>query len=293
MKHALIIVNPAAGNHSANAILPAIKSCLAEHGFVSQHLLTSQSHEFHISLAKAIKTQAVDLLLIVGGDGTANLVLNALPHFNICVGLLQVGSGNDFGRALHFPKNWRDQLKNILHCKKALTIDLWTCNNRLFLNGTGLGFDGKVAHEVLKLRKARKNHKWRYWLVILKELFSYRSQIFTISSEKGNSSQSTFLLTAGNGVAFGGGFYLTPKASLHDQLLDICCIKGVNVLQRIMRMPFIPLGKHTNMQVVHYSQTATLKVTCTETVWAHIDGEPFQDKAFTFSISPHKLRLLC
>lgn len=270
--------------------LKQVTAWLREKGKHFTTLETSLEPSFSSKLSDSIAPNKPDLLLILGGDGTFCDILNTLHDFSIEVGLVQCGTGNDFSKAISYPKSIEKQLERVFSAHPQ-TLDLWTCNNRRFANGVGLGFDGSVAHKVMALRKKGASGKLAYWKTILGTIFTYKHHSFALTLDNESFSSDAFLITVANGKSFGGGFQLTPKALVDDELLDVCIIRKVSVLQRILRLPFIPIGKHTSMSVVRYQQVKSISISSPSPVEAHIDGEPFVDQTFDFKLFNQKLLL--
>lgn len=270
--------------------LKQVTDWLIEKGEHFTTLETSLESGFSNTLSETIKRNKPNLLLILGGDGTFCDIINALSDFSIEIGVIQCGTGNDFSKAISYPKNLEGQLERIFN-SAAKAIDLWTCNERRFANGVGLGFDGSVAHKVTALRKKGARGKLVYWKTILATIFTYKHHSFEIVLNNESFSLDAFLITVANGRSFGGGFQLTPKALVDDELLDVCIIRKVSVFQRLLRLPFIPFGKHTGMSVVRYEQVKTAGISSSSSIEAHIDGEPFVEQSFQFSLFDQKLLL--
>lgn len=229
-------------------------------------------------------------ILVVGGDGTFHEVINGMPHFDINVGVIQSGTGNDFSKALGKSLTMSQQIERAVMAEPK-PIDLGLCNEMLFHNGVGIGFDGKVAHRANELKAEQKGSVLSYYQAIAEAIATYKPVPLTIKGVKETTDIKTFMITVANGVAFGGGLRVTPKASVIDGELDVCCIDEVSVLGRLWRLPILLAGKHTQLNKVSYFKTKNIEIEASHEVPAHIDGEIFTGKQFKIGLAPQKLLL--
>lgn len=223
-------------------------------------------------------------LIVVGGDGTLNESMNALSDFELPVGLIQAGTGNDFSKNFYQKYDLPKQIEVAVNGTVKL-IDVGVCNGRYFLNGVGIGFDGAVTRSMLENNKNNKGHL-SYFSEVLKLLFKFKAPFIQVESAQQNFQDQAFLTTIGNGTTFGGGFKLTPYAVTDDGLLDVCIIKKSAVAQRIFRMLAVLQSRHPEMDICEYYKTERLFIQCNEKVDAHIDGEWLFTDRYNISIMP-------
>jgi YegS/Rv2252/BmrU family lipid kinase len=228
-------------------------------------------------------------LWIVGGDGTFHEALNGLKTFDIPVSVIQTGTGNDFVKAIGRNCTPEIMLERAISAEPK-PIDIGICNGKLFHNGVGIGFDGSVAHRAAELKTETSGSVLSYYRAIAEGIFGYKGFEMKIETEAKSSFSKTFMLTVGNGIAFGGGMKVTPKAKLNDRLFDVCHVEKISVLGRIWRLPFLVAGKHTKLPKVNYFNANHIKITSSQELTAHIDGEIF--KAATFDIKMADFKLL-
>ena len=169
MKNYLIIVNPVSGKRS-------------NHSKIEQlfQVFESSNHKFEIintTDAKRADQMIRDRLspshthvIIAGGDGSVNEAINGLDDFNRPFGILPLGSGNDFVKNLP-----RSSGLEYLLSDNHIEVNIGKCNNRLFLNGVGAGFDGQIILNMLKQKTLFKGHAAYYYHVI-KILSSFRER---------------------------------------------------------------------------------------------------------------------
>lgn len=288
MKHLFVLANPTAGRGKTAVLLPQIEESLAAQN-ISYKLFTTQRKNMAQNIFDQHFNDDFTDLLIVGGDGTFHDAINSLPRFDIPVGLVQSGTGNDFSKVLGGSVRLSHQLQRALTAAPK-AIDLGFCNGMLFHNGVGIGFDGAVAHRAAEL-KAKGGGVASYYRAIAEGLFGYRGVSMMSKGIKERCDCKTFMTTVANGVAFGGGLKVTPKASITDGLLDVCHVDGLTVGGRLWRLPFLVAGMHTRLSKISYLQTERIVIEGPEELPAHIDGEIFKASRFEISLARQKLYL--
>lgn len=287
-RRVFVLANPTAGRGKTARALPTITSALKDKGLdFSLHNTTGQGTVQGL-LQKHLNASFTEIL-VVGGDGTFHELINALPHFDLPIGLIQSGTGNDFIKALDGGKSLRHQLDRALMAS-AKPIDLGICNGKLFHNGVGIGFDGQVANRAAEL-KGKGGSVWSYYQAIAEALFSYKGVSMHLEAQDESREGMKFMTTIANGVAFGGGLKVTPKASITDGLLDVCEVNRLSVAGRLWRLPFLVAGKHAGLPKINYFKTQEITISGPNEMPAHIDGEVFGAKHFQIGLSKHKLLL--
>jgi diacylglycerol kinase (ATP) len=223
---------------------------------------------------------------ILGGDGTLHHFINNYPALNIPISIFNGGTANDFHWMVYGKIRLEDQVNKVLHSEPTF-IDAGTCNGRLFLNGAGIGFDGAIVKDVIG--KTKLNGKLSYMVSILKNVFFYKEFHAEIKLENATVTQACFMINVANGKRYGGGFTVTPKASVTDGLLDINIVGRVFPLKRIRYLPVIEKGKHLDLPFVLYKQEPKVHIKTDRIIDAHLDGEYFSANEFTIECLPKKI----
>lgn len=228
---------------------------------------------------------------VSGGDGTLHLFINSLPQtmWHLPVAVIPSGTGNDF------VKNYvgKPVLENCLDI--ALNgidqpVDVWQCNNRLFIHGFGVGFDGRIVESMLQSPSWFSGF-FAYYYHVIKHLFTYREQEFTLTANGKTISFPCFMVTIANSTTFGGGFKITPKAIITDGLLDVCAINKVSIIKRGRCLKMVEKGTHLHLPVLNYFTTDRVGLKLPQTMPAHIDGELFYDDYFEITPFIQKLHI--
>ncbi len=163
----------------------------------------------------------VDIFVAIGGDGTISTVARNLINTEKVLAIFPAGSGNGFSNETKFSKNL-DELLEKLNAKKSRKIDTFTINDRLSINVSGTGFDGKVVKEFEKTTRGFKN----YIKVSLKTFFSYKPIKVKFFDEKYKEYNGKYLMVnIANTRQFGNNAYIAPNASKSDGLVDMVLVK--------------------------------------------------------------------
>ncbi len=279
-KKILVIANPASGKGEAKKIAPVVRQELIKRKREYKFFITTRPLEAS-EITRKNKKRGFSDIIVIGGDGTFNEVLNGLGKSKIPLGFICTGSGNDFGRNFFRHMSIKEQIGVALE-GRIKKIDVGICNKQYFLNGVGIGFDGRAVEEMMKKGKILKGH-WAYLYVVLKQILTYKEPLVTIKIKKEVLQERIFLVAVCNGTSFGGGFKLTPDAKFDDGLFDVCLIKPINILGRYKNLRKVEKGTHTALEFVKMFRTKEIIVESEEEVVAHLDGEfigpgPFQIK---------------
>ena len=223
-------------------------------------------------------------LCVAGGDGTINEVINGLRPGAHPVGILPLGTGNDFARVLGI-RTMRDTLDALLRDSRkpvdAVCADVVDeeehAFSRRFINTLGVGFDAAVAVDVSRRRFG--SGILPYLLAVLRVLRHYRPVPSTVILQNRELAASLFLACIGNGTTSGGGFMLTPHARVDDGVLDLCHVRAVGIMRVLQVLPLALKGTHVNAPEVTYHQAAHLDIHLDDPLPVHVDGEILTHRA--------------
>lgn len=281
LKKVLIILNPMAGKGKSLLDLPEVTTYLNSLGFEIELYQTVKNGDY-IGINNAIIVQvSLYAIVVMGGDGTLNDVVNGLPqNYQTPMLVLPCGSGNDFATFWHGKISNKEILQKLIE-PKVLKVDCGKCNDRLFINGLGIGFDGWVAgkaNDGPQFLPASLKYHW----AILRGLFTYKS-FYT------NLGQSLIIAIA-NGSSYGGGFKIAPNADPCDGRLDLWQIRPISVAQRPFYLNRIKKGHHASLPGPYqYSSIESITIISYKSLPAHLDGEYFESHTFTIQVLKGKV----
>jgi diacylglycerol kinase (ATP) len=226
---------------------------------------------------------------IVGGDGTLNYFINHYPQFGLPMAIFAGGTGNDFHWMLYKDISTKEQVEKVLDATPK-PVDAGICNGHLFINGIGIGLDGKVVQDLLG--KNKWNGKLSYYAVVLKNIFQYKEFSYTLNNEELNKTGKSLIINVANGKRLGGGFLINPEGEINDDMLEAIIIGNVSPLKRLRFLSSIEKGKHTKLSIVTYLKTSGLHIKTGKITPAHADGEYFDASEFTIECLPAKFSFL-
>lgn len=283
------IVNPVAARGKAVTI-----------GNKLNELCKAKGLDFELEFTKKRK-QATELafeaadkfecIVAVGGDGTINEIVNGIVGKNVKLGIIPVGSGNDFVKAINIPLKLNAALDTLLALNTSF-VDVGKAGTVYFQNGLGIGFDAWVVEESLKVTKLRGNAIYLY--SVLRTIYGYQAPFMHCSYDNQMREEKLFMISVGNGTSMGGGFKLTPFAKLDDGLLDLTIIKDLTKWEIYQNLISVYFGKHTRMPQVTIGRTKKLQIESEEGFAAHVDGEllSLNIKSLEITIIPKSLEII-
>lgn len=245
-------------------------------------------------------------LVVVGGDGTANEVINGMHDFDrIRFGYIPTGSGNDLGRGLKLPKDPRKALDGILKAREPFRMDLGLVTDgagreRYFAISTGIGIDAEVCRQALtsKLKKFL-NHlglgSLTYVLLTVKSLFTMPTTELDISFDGGEKKRiSRMIFVAGMIHPWeGGGVPMAPRADCQDGKLSVCCVYGIPRWKAFFLLPRLVQGKHEGLKGFEIVDCRQYELKIMGPMAVHGDGEHLGEQTHvTCRCLPGKLQVM-
>jgi diacylglycerol kinase (ATP) len=263
-----LILNPAAGRGMVSRVESGLLKAVGDQlGDVQIH--RTESHGHATQIAETLK-QENSLVIIAGGDGTIYETVNGLVGGNCTLGIIPIGSGNDFVKMLALPLNYEKAIE-VIKRGYIMKMDLGKVGDNYFANGLGMGFDADVVIESLKVKKLRGPLIYLY--SVLKALQHYRNRVITLTVDGKKENRQVFMINVGNGEYLGGGFYLTPGARIDDGILDVCIIQSLSLREVLMHLPKAMKGRHILLPQVQFFRAKELIVESVEGIPVHADGE--------------------
>jgi len=235
-KH-LVIVNPNAGKGKGKKDWEKISGLLKKEGFIFETVFTKQRHHA-IDLTREYIENGYRKIIVVGGDGTMNEVVNGVfgqkkvPVSQIILGMITVGTGNDWGRMFNIPVDYSEAISTLKKCstfmQDAGIVKYYTGvkrESRYFINIAGLGFDALVVEKTNRQKDRGRKGVLLYFWNILANLLYYKFTITEITVDGHHIKNETFTISIGIGKYTGGGMMQTPNAIPDDGLFDLTVIK--------------------------------------------------------------------
>ena len=282
MEKVAFIINPFSAKKNYQPFLDSLKKKVQNPYYIisesiedTQQYILNHFDEFEIFVA-------------IGGDGTISTVAKHLINTEKILAIFPAGSGNGFSNETNFNKNL-DELLEKIKAKKSRKIDTFTVNDKLSINVSGTGFDGKVVKEFEKTERGFKN----YIKVSIQTFFNYKPikvKFFTENFQQYNGKY--LMLNIANTRQFGNNAYIAPKASKSDGLVDLVLVKKFPLTYS----PFFAFRMFTKRlkddDYVTYLPVSEIEFKVSTKNW-HLDGEFNKIKSpVHVKVLPKSLRIL-
>jgi YegS/Rv2252/BmrU family lipid kinase len=243
-------------------------------------------------LAREAVAAGHELVLAVGGDGTANEVAEGLLGSEAVLGLVPVGSGNGLARALRIPLRARPAME-VLGTAVVRRMDVGLAGGRVFLNVAGAGFDATIGAAFHRHgTQGGRRGVWTYVRLGLAHV-GYQAQRWTLSGDGPAWSGCALVVVFANGPQYGGGAWIAPRARLDDGRLDVVVIEEGPRLGLLLAASRLFTG--TVERYTRYRGFPAQAVTLDgpEHYDYHRDGEPEQGSGrLEVRLRPRALRIL-
>jgi diacylglycerol kinase (ATP) len=236
--HWFIIVNPISGKRIYRRRLKSLQAALQTCKQTSEIQLT-QYKGHAVELARQAVNEGYKQLIVVGGDGTLNEVINGIFSSNctsteeITLAAVPSGTGNDWIRQWNI--TGKTNLLDYFQSRKRILVDVGLITEKetqekqrhFFLNAAGLGFDGDVVYCADLLRKWIGAQSWGYQISIFISVFLLRYKHLSIETEQEKIKGDVLTICVGNGCYTGGGLMQTPKANPSDGVFDMMLVQRI------------------------------------------------------------------
>jgi diacylglycerol kinase (ATP) len=266
------LVNPAAGRGSGAARLDLLRRLAAEAG---AELQVSESAEDLTARARRAASDGVDRLVVVGGDGTMHHAVQGLAGSSCALGLVSLGSGNDFASVLGIADDLSAAVEAAVS-RPPRAMDLGRVSgpagSRWFDMYCGVGFDSEVTRRANRVRLVRGPAIYP-WAVI-KTLFGFRAPAFRIEHDGGVIDEPGMFVTVANGPTYGGGMRIAPDARLDDGILDLVFVRKVSRVKLLRVFPKVYSGEHVHLPEVEILRTRRARIRLDREMEIYGDGEP-------------------
>jgi len=286
----VVILNPAADRGRAGGRGPEIRKALDASG-LKYELLHTERPGHASELARAAVEAKASVVVAAGGDGTVNEVAQGLVGTQVPLGVLPIGSGNDYARALGIPKDLAAAAQRIAKGNQK-AVDVGRVEGRYFLNSMGMGIDGQIALDYKRMRLLRGELGY-LWATIL-EILRFRSFEAEIEGDGWRFSDRLLAMAVMNGPYAGGGFYLAPEARHDDGMFDIVFVGNYPRVVRFSVLPKTRDGSYLALKRVQVRRGARVTVRTERPLPVHMDGELFPEPTCELSVElfPQALSVL-
>jgi len=293
-----IILNPSAAKGAALKLKPELEQALNEKG-LDYHLVVSEHPGQPIVLAKKACDQNYDVIVSVGGDGTANEIINGLMAAKTegktlpKLGLIPAGRGNDFAGSMGVPPELKSAV-DVLVAGKSNVIDIGEViggdypNGKYFGNGIGIGFDTVVGFEAAKLPSFLSGTPG-YIIAALKTIFLYfNAPLLRIKLDDQELEMPCLIVSVMNGIRMGGTFMMAPESKPDDGLFSLMIVSQTGRIEVLKLITKIMSGTHVGHPKVSMPLSSSLEITALNgSLPVHADGETICEQGNSLRVRMH------
>ncbi len=288
----VLLVNPAAGGGRGKSRAAALAPLLVQAGAIVT-VRVAHSPEESADAAHEIVTSGADVLGVVGGDGTVNLVLPALRGARTALAIIPTGTGDDNARTFGHDLKGETAMAEMIASGPVRDVDLGIATadgvERPFLSVLCAGFDSAVNARANAL--TWPGGQARYVRAVLETLYSFSPIGYTLSIDGGEPRElNGMLMAVGNGPTYGGGMKVCVGADPADGLLDVTILKELSKAGFLRAFPKVYSGTFTDHPAVEQLQARSLRIQGDAVAFA--DGEHFGDLPVDIRLEPGALRVV-
>jgi YegS/Rv2252/BmrU family lipid kinase len=299
-----LILNPQAGSGKGAEDKDTIVGLLQQHGFnFSLHTSVYPGHLAKITI-EAIK-KGYRKIISAGGDGTINEIVNGIfaqkvvEPSRICLGVIPVGTGNDWIRTFGIPSDYESAIK-VLQVGKTcfqnigkICITRKKSKIRYFANMAGFGFDAMVTENANKLKIAGEKGLKVYIKSLFNSYLRYKSSRVTMVLDEYNKvEKSLFSASVGIGKFSGGGMMQVPSADPFGDEFHVTVIGKINLWTLIKNIPGLYNGKFISDSKVSCFKSKKITIKDNPGLLAEVDGENIAPGSFVIELMPKALHVV-
>src|SRR5215216_716741 len=266
-KHIALVIH---GSRADRADVRHLVSWVRDKGHFVESMITFNAGDAAAFAADAAQ-RGVDVVAAAGGDGTLNEVVNGLDGYDVPLGIIPLGTANDFARQVGIPAD-ADHAMDVILQRKPRRLDTASLNGRRFLNVSTAGVGAQATAETPPEVKESLG-PIAYAISGMRKLADFRAQHARFVGD-GFTYEGEFLMFAvGLTRSTGGGTMVTPMASTTDGLMDLCIVEGMSRGEFARIVLRVKRGEHIGQDGVHYVQVKAVTVEGREPIAVNVDGE--------------------
>lgn len=303
-KQWLVILNPHAGCGMGAEDKGKLISSLDSYK-ISYTLITSDFPRHAISLTVKFIELGYRKIIVCGGDGTLNEVVNGVfiqestKVSNITIGVIPVGTGNDWVKTFGIPVNYNEAIKTILE-NKTVEQDIgkivYNSNNeictRFFANIAGFGFDAMVAEKANSLKEKGKKGFLVYIQSLVSSFYNYKTCKTKIAIDNTEIEDYVFTASIGIGRFNGGGMMQTPFAVPNSGKFQVTLVKKIGFFGILLNLRGLYSGEYVKDRRVSVFHGRKVTINGANTIQGEVDGENLGNSNFHIRMLDERLRVI-
>jgi len=299
-----LVLNPASGGGQGGRAWPSVEKELNAAGISFQLYRTKKSYDAIDAVKSAIEN-GFRKILVVGGDGTLSEAANGILKQQtvasslITLGILPLGTGNDWGRTYNLSNSIKERIQLIKEeftifqdAAKISYLGNGTSGNGWFMNMAGCGFDAQVALEANLAKAQGKSGVMVYIGKLVKTLFSFEAVNCKVMMDGQEENVELFAVLCGIGRYAGNKMNLVPMADPADGLFDVTLIRKISKLKVILNLPKLFNGKLLSISEISHHRCKYVKIMPEKQMMLETDGESVGEAPAEMRILPGALKVV-
>lgn len=284
-RRALLAVNPSARSGSAS-IDTAIERLQAG-GISIEHTFRGPAEGLRAFIRE--HRDDVDCAIVGGGDGTISCAVGPVLEAGLALGVLPLGTANDFARTLGLPQD-PVGAADVIAAGLTRHVDVGDVNGMPFLNVASIGLSAALARSLTKETK-RRYGPLSYLIVSMQVVLRARSVSGVLRWPGGSARFRTLQLAVGNGRYYGAGMSVAPDARIDDGLLDLYSLETTRLWRLAILAPALRAGTHHLEPDVRSERGPWFEVITSRPRHLNIDGEIRGMTPARFTVRPKALEV--
>jgi diacylglycerol kinase (ATP) len=289
-----VLINPSARHGLGARAADTAVATLRARDIVVTEMIGRDEAEAR-ELAREAASSGPDAVVVVGGDGSVRLTLDAIGGTGVPIGLIPAGTGNDHARALGVPTGDPVAAAGIIadgHRRRfdLAVITLADGSSTVFGTVAATGLDALVTERANTM--AWPKGQLRYPLAAVVELARMKRFHYRITVDDKTFERDLILAAVGNTASYGGGMHITPDAAVDDGLLDLTLVAHGSRLKMIGLFPTMYSGKHIRHKEVEQFRGTRIVLDCSPTAPIYADGDRIGQLPATIELRPGAVTFL-
>lgn len=220
----------------------------------------------------SLSAQSSSVVIACGGDGTAQSIARGIHGTNALMGLIPVGSGNDFAKSIGLKtKQPVEYYLDVILKQQVIPVDVPVINDQIFINTAGIGFDGLTNYYASGFKSLKGIMK--YTFAGLKAFLNAKPLVVSGTIDGSSFDRKVWLVAVANGAIEGGKYLISPTSINSDGLLELVIVPAYNRLKLGLAFILLSLGRSipdTFSELITFKE-AFIKIA--DPHFIHLDGE--------------------
>jgi diacylglycerol kinase (ATP) len=275
-KHIALVIH---GGRAGREDVRHLVNWVREKGHYVEPLVTFEAGEATAFASDAAR-RGVDVVAAAGGDGTINECVNGLDGYDVPLGIIPLGTANDFAKQVGIPAD-ADHAMDVILQRKPRRFDTATLNGRRFLNVSTGGIGAEATAETPASAKESLG-SFAYAITGIRKFADFEPNHGKFTGENFSYEGKFLMFAVGLTRSTGGGTMVTPMAEADDGYFDLCIVEGMSRGDFARTVLKVKRGEHVGHPGVHYVQLKKVTIEGKQPIAVNVDGEMSDARRLTY-----------